>query len=67
MTVEEHAENIRTTLAAVEQTHRAHGRAITTHHKALAALVNEHGASLGAGGDVIVAAAAPKNPPPNPE
>lgn len=56
----EHAQRIAEALEKVEQTHRAHGRAIAELHRALAALASEHGDD-----DLRALAAAPKNPPDN--
>lgn len=56
----EHAQKIAEALAEVEQTLRAHHRAVVKLHKALA-----DGASAHSDPDVVALAAAPKDPPPN--
>lgn len=60
MTPAEHAKNCRLTLRAAE-------RALRQHHYALAAFAAEHGPALAIGSDIVTAAAAPKDPPPNPD
>ena len=55
----EHAKRIVEALEKVEQTHRAHGRAIAELHRALAQAALEHD------DDTRALAAAPKNPPDN--
>lgn len=56
----EHALKIAEALADVEQTLRAHHRAVVKLHKALA-----EGASAHDDPDIVAMAAAPKNPPDN--
>ena len=70
MTLNEHARAILASLTAMEATlpdrAKEHHRAIAVHHKALAALVVEHGQALGLDDDIIALAAAPKKEPDNP-
>ena len=51
-------EKIAASVKDVEDTHRAHGRAVARHHKLLEELGNEHGAEF----DLTVASVVPKNP-----
>lgn len=61
----EHTSVIKAALEKCEATHRAHGRAVAELHKALADAVVDHGEQLGLDPGVVVAAAAPKEPPKN--
>lgn len=63
--MDNHAKEIADALTAVEQTHRAHGRAIAVLHKVLAAAATEVGPSIGLGDEFVAFAAAPKKPPEN--
>ena len=65
MTHREHADRVRECLAAAESTNRAHHKAVRKLHNALAAYAAEHGAEAGIGDEIVVLAAAPKNPPDN--
>lgn len=56
----EYAKCIAEALEKVEQTHRAHGRAVAELHRALARAALEHGDD-----DLAALAAAPKVPPEN--
>lgn len=62
----EHAKLIAAALAKVEETHRAHGRAVAELHKAMASAVVEHGPALGLDDGIVAQAAGPKKPPQNP-
>lgn len=61
----ETAKNIADALGKVEQTHRAHGRAVAELHKLMAIAVVEHGAELGLDDGIVAQAAGPKTPPTN--
>ena len=58
MTPAEHAERLHRTAKALDRAHKAH-------HEALAAFARDCGEELGVEPEII-AAAAPKDPPPNP-
>lgn len=62
----EHAKLIAEALEKVEQTHRAHGRAVAELHKLMATAVVEYGPSIGLDGEMVALAAGPKKPPENP-
>lgn len=62
----EHAKLIADALEKVEQTHRAHGRAVAELHKLMATAAVEYGPLIGLDGDVVALAAGPKKPPENP-
>lgn len=62
----EHAKRIADALEKVEQTHRAHGRAVAEFHKILAVAAVEVGPSLGLDEELVTLAAGPKKPPENP-
>lgn len=53
-------------LEKVEQTHRAHGRAIAELHKLMAIAAVEHGPSIALDSELVARAAGPKKPPENP-
>lgn len=63
--MDDHAKNIVDALTAVEQTHRAHGRAVAQLHKVLASAATEVGPSIGLDEEFVTLAAAPKKPPEN--
>jgi hypothetical protein len=60
----EHATLIAEALEKVEQTHRAHGRAVAALHKLMAAAVVEYGPLVGLDDRLVARAVAPKDPPP---
>lgn len=62
----ETAKLIAAALENVEQTHRAHGRAIVELHALLARAAVEHGPSAGLSDEMVAFAAGPKKPPENP-
>lgn len=62
----EHAKLIAEALEKVEQTHRAHGRAIAELHKLLATATVEYGPLIGLDSEIVTFAAGPKKPPENP-
>lgn len=65
MTHQEHADNVRECLEAVEAANRALHKAVKKLHKALAAYAVEYGGEVGIGEVNVALAAAPKNPPDN--